>query len=139
MNTPDSEEIVSLIRQLEARRYEAMRQADVDVLDDVLSASLIYSHSFGDRDSKSSYIDKVRRGVFTYEQVSNVEDSIVVVNKTALVAGTFRAIATVNGTRRTLNNASLAVWSQDCEGAWLLVAYQPTPLASPSLSSPTVT
>lgn len=126
--TSDDGDTAALIRQLEERRYAAMRQADVDVLDDLLSAHLIYSHSFGDRDSKSSYLDKVRRGVFRYEQVSNVEESIVVVNKTALVAGTMSAIATVNGSRRTLNNASLAVWSQDREGAWLLVAYQPTPL-----------
>lgn len=126
--TSDDGDTAALIRQLEERRYAAMRQADVDVLDDLLSAHLIYSHSFGDRDSKSSYLDKVRRGVFRYEQVSHVEESIVVVNKTALVAGTMSAIATVNGSRRTLNNASLAVWSQDREGAWLLVAYQPTPL-----------
>ncbi|WP_197379436.1 nuclear transport factor 2 family protein [Mycolicibacterium mengxianglii] len=132
VNSPGIDETVSLIRQLEARRYEAMRESDVDVLDRLLSANLIYSHSFGDRDSKSSYLDKVRRGFFRYEQVSNAEDSIVVVNRTALVAGTMSAVVTVDGFRRTLNNASLAVWSQDPEGAWLLVAYQPTPLVQPT-------
>ena len=132
VNSPGIDETVSLIRQLEARRYEAMRESDVDVLDRLLSANLIYSHSFGDRDSKSSYLDKVRRGFFRYQQVSNAEDSIVVVNRTALVAGTMSAVVTVDGFRRTLNNASLAVWSQDPEGAWLLVAYQPTPLVQPT-------
>lgn len=119
---------VALIRRLELRRYVAMRESDVAALDSLLSDDLIYTHSFGERDSKSSYLDKVSRGFFVYEEVSNIEERIVVAGTAVLVAGTMKAVAIVDGVRRTINNASLAVWSLGVDGAWLLVGYQPTPL-----------
>ena len=41
--------------------------------------------------------------------------------------GEMHADLTVKGVRKQLHNSSLAVWT-NVDGAWQLIAYQPTPL-----------
>jgi hypothetical protein len=52
------------IADMEGRRYEAMRQADVAVLREVLDDLLVYAHSNSAADDKESYLAKVQAGYF---------------------------------------------------------------------------
>jgi len=47
------------IADMERRRYEAMRQADIAVLREVLDDLLVYAHSNSATDDKESYLAKV--------------------------------------------------------------------------------
>jgi ketosteroid isomerase-like protein len=115
------------IRQLEDERYRAMLDGDVETLGRLLSARLSYTHSNGDRDSKESYLQKVRDGYFVYRSVAHPVDRIEVLAGAALVIGEMHASAEVGGRPAEISSRALAVWAQDGED-WTLIAYQPTPL-----------
>ena len=116
-----------LIEELEAERYAAMLRNDAERLAALLHAELVYTHSSGDRDSKQSYLDKVKSGFFKYHEIAHTIDRIVHGNDCAVVAGTMRASVTIGDSMRSINNSCLAVWLRS-QGEWQLAAYQPTPL-----------
>jgi len=47
-----STDVAGQIRELEARRYQAMTDGDAATLDGLLSADLVYTHSNADVDTK---------------------------------------------------------------------------------------
>jgi ketosteroid isomerase-like protein len=115
------------IRQLEDERYRAMLDGDIETLGRLLSDRLSYTHSNGDRDSKESYLQKVRDGYFVYRSVAHPVDRIEVLPGAALVIGEMHASAEVGGRLAEIRSRALAVWAQEGED-WALIAYQPTPL-----------
>lgn len=127
------DEVAQLIRTLEQARYDAMITADTAALDELLAPELIYTHSNGERDSKSSYLDRVRAAHFVYHSISHSVEDVIVYPQAAVVTGIMRADVTVAGQRRQLNNNNLAVWTRS-ERRWCLSAYQPTPISG--VSSP---
>lgn len=119
-------DIVSLIEELENRRYQAMIDADLATLEELCSDDLVYTHSNGERDTKSSYLDKVESRFFQYHWIEHPIESLATTDDCAVLTGQMRASVLNNGERRQLDNAFLAVWIKGAEG-WRFVAYQPTP------------
>jgi len=115
------------ILELETRRYAAMRAGDVETLRDLLADDLVYTHSFGDRDSKASYLDKVAAGVFRYGEIRRSEEQVLIHGDSATVVGRMGADVHVAGTLRRLDNRFLAIWVRQ-GGRWQFLAYQPTPM-----------
>jgi ketosteroid isomerase-like protein len=113
------------ISALEARRYQAMTEADLATLSELLSPDLVYTHSDASWDSKQSYLDRVATGYFDYGPLTHPEDSIVVRGDCAIVIGDMRGEVRIDGSTRVLNSRSLAVWVRE-NGDWALLAYQPT-------------
>ena len=72
---------------MKRRRYEAMRQADIAVLREVLDDQLVYAHSNAAADDKESYLAKVQAGVFRYESIAIEEQSILLLSDVALLRG----------------------------------------------------
>jgi Domain of unknown function (DUF4440) len=124
--TTDDDVTAKQISALEARRYQAMTDADTATLDELFSADLVYTHSDATSDSKQSYLDRVATGFFRYGPMTHPEHSIVVRGDCALVFHDMRGEVLVNGeTTRVLNSRSLAVWVRE-DGNWALLAFQPT-------------
>ena len=115
------------IAEMERRRYEAMKQADIAVLREVLDDMLIYMHSNAVTDDKESYLAKVQAGYFRYESISIEEQSIMVLSDVALVRGRMKARGLLNTSPVTLDNRFLAVVRRS-GGQWRLISYQPTPV-----------
>ena len=114
------------ISALEARRYQAMTDADIATLGELFSPDLAYTHSDATSDSKQSYLDRVATGFFDYGPMTHPEHSIVVRGDCALVFHDMRGEVLVNHeTKRVLNSRSLAVWVRE-DGNWALLAFQPT-------------
>jgi uncharacterized protein DUF4440 len=120
-------DIRDAVRALEDRRYAAMLAGDIAVLDELLSDRLAYTHSTGGRDTKASYLEKVRNGTFVYDSIEHPVDTILAGEDYALVVGQMVARVWRSGELTTLRNAALAVWVRE-EGTIRLLAYQPTPL-----------
>jgi ketosteroid isomerase-like protein len=120
-------DIRDAVRALEDRRYDAMLAGDIAVLDELLSDRLAYTHSTGGRDTKASYLEKVRNGTFVYDSIEHPVDTILAGEDYALVVGQMVARVWRSGELVTLRNAALAVWVRE-EGTIRLLAYQPTPL-----------
>jgi ketosteroid isomerase-like protein len=123
MTTDD--DVAKQISELEARRYQAMTDADTAALAELFSAGLVYTHSDASSDTKQSYLDKLASGELAYGPIDHPETSVVVHGDCALVFGDMRGDARVAGQARVLNSRSLAVWGRENE-SWVLLAYQPT-------------
>jgi ketosteroid isomerase-like protein len=113
------------ISALEAKRYQAMTDADTGTLEELFSANLVYTHSDASSDSKESYLDRLASGHFDYGPVEHPEHSIVVHGDCAIVIGDMRGEVRIAGQARVLNSRSLAVWVRENDD-WVLLAYQPT-------------
>lgn len=111
---------------LEERRYQAVVDGDYDAFEDLCHQRLVYTHSLGDRDTLSSYLEKLRKGFYRYHRIDHPIEDIVLIGDTALVLGQMNADLTVNGTHKTLANSALSVWIKEGE-TWKFLAYQPTP------------
>ena len=118
---------MSTLREAQELRYAAMSAGDVDALATVLDDRLVYTHSRGDRDTKASYLDKIRTGALAYGLIDHREDPPLLIGGTAIVVGEMRTDVSVRGDARHMRNAFLAVWTEQ-DARWRLTAYQPTPL-----------
>jgi ketosteroid isomerase-like protein len=124
--TADDDATAKQISALEAKRYQAMTDADIATLDELFSADLVYTHSDATADSKQSYLDRLATGFFDYGPMTHPEHSIVVRGDCALVFHDMRGEVLVNHeTKRVLNSRALAVWVRE-DGNWTLLAFQPT-------------
>lgn len=127
MTPDDDDSLTELIRILENERYAAMLAGDVGVLDRLLSDRLIYGHSNAERDSKDSFLERVRDRTFVYESIDHPEERIIIAGGAVVVLGAMIANVYLSGELRTLRNSACAVWAKE-DGNWRLVAYQPTPI-----------
>jgi ketosteroid isomerase-like protein len=124
---PNDNEEQRAVLDAEDRRYRAMVDADLETMDRLCADGLSYAHSSGVRDTKQEYFEKVRSGFYEYHSVDHPVERVEVVGDTAIVVGRMTADLTVRGTRKTIDNLALAVWTKD-DGEWRLLAYAPTPL-----------
>jgi len=122
-------EDADVIADLETRRYQAMLRSDAAALDELCDDELIYTHSDGARDTKTTYLRRVRDGYFDYQWLDHEIYRTIVVGDCAVVVGRMTGDVIVNGSMRHLNSAALIVWARRSEG-WRLLAFQPTPLKS---------
>jgi hypothetical protein len=111
----------------EDRRYRAMLDADLAVLDELCAGELSYAHSSGARDTKDEYLEKVRSRYYVYRRVDHPVERVAVVGDTAIVVGRMTADLDVDGVAKTIDNLALAVWTRG-GGSWRLLAYAPTSL-----------
>jgi len=122
-------EDADVIANLEGRRYQAMLRSDAAALDELCDDELIYTHSDGARDTKATYLRRVRDGYFDYQWLDHEIYRTIVVGDCAVVIGRMTGDVIVNGSMRHLNSAALIVWAMRANG-WRLLAFQPTPLNS---------
>ena len=111
----------------EDERYRAMVDGDLPTLDRLLADEVSYAHSSGVRDSKEQYLAKLRSGYYDYHRIDHPVERVEVLGDTAVVVGRMTADLTVDGTRKTIDNLALAVWTRTDAG-WRLLAYAPTRL-----------
>ncbi|MCF7646576.1 nuclear transport factor 2 family protein [Bacillus subtilis] len=114
------------IKTIEASFYAAMQRGDADAMADMMADNCTYFHSFGARDTKNSYLERVRNGFFIYHRVEAKQHDIIIRGDTAIVIGTMKGQITAGGTDRELNNIRTSIWIRD-DHKWKLLLFQPTP------------
>ena len=115
------------IRKLEDQRFKAMIDADAATLEKLLADSLVYTHSYGGTDSKTSYVDGIRAKKWQYRKIERPVENIQIHGDCALVTGKVRIELLSEGKPKTLNSAYTNVWIKAARG-WQMVAWQSTPL-----------
>src|ERR1700760_4721355 len=123
--TADDQVTAEQISELEARRYQAMTDADTAVQAGLLAPDPVYTHSDASTDTRAGYLDKLASGAFDYGPLEHPETSILVRGDCALVLGDMRGEVKIDGQTRVLNSKSLAVWVREDDN-WVLLAFQPT-------------
>ena len=111
---------------LEGTFYRAMLESDADTIEKMMDDDCVYTHSFGARDTKASYLRKVREGFFTYHKIDFTQDHVFERGGTATIVGTMSGVVTAGGVDRRLINRRTSVWAKSGED-WKLISFQPTP------------
>jgi hypothetical protein len=96
----------------EERRYRAMEAGAWIEIGTLLDDELLYSHSDSSSDTKASYIDLLRQGVYAYDSVTSSERSVICVGASldiALCCGRMRMRGRLNGSPKEIDNRYLAV------------------------------
>ncbi|CAG4889841.1 nuclear transport factor 2 family protein [Paraburkholderia saeva] len=118
-----SDQAVEAVRQLEDERYAAMLGKDIAVLDRLLDDKLVYMHSTGVADTKSSYIEGLRTGVWDYRSIDRTEMRYQVDGDIVLVFGKLAISMITRGVHKAFESRALAVWVRKPDG-WHLLAVQ---------------
>jgi hypothetical protein len=113
----------------EDRRYQAMLDADLGVLDELCADELSYTHSNGVRDTKAEYFAKLRESYYVYHRIDHPVERVEIAGDAAVVVGRMTADLDSGGVRKTIDCLAVAVWTRS-GGDWRLLAYAPTPLPS---------
>ena len=111
------------IETFENERYQAMLGKDIERLDALLDERLRYIHSNGVVDSKESYLSGLRDGVWDYRDIVRKDQTITLLDGTALVFNHLMIDLVVNGVEKKVDSRALAVWTC-ADGQWRLVAIQ---------------
>lgn len=118
---------MELARGLEDARANAMRAGDAVALAALFDDELVYTHSFGDRDSKAGFLARFRDGFFVYHDLRNTVDQVARRGDVLVITGTMWARATVGGEDRIIDNTATMVWAMQ-GGEWKFLAFAPTPI-----------
>jgi hypothetical protein len=106
---------------------ERLRQAIIDpdkvVLESLTSESLSYGHSAGKIQTKAEFVDDLLYGAFDFISIENLDESISLSGKTAIVRHTFVAKATNAGVPTDIRIGIMMVWRKE-GSAWKLYARQ---------------
>ncbi|MBB6627797.1 nuclear transport factor 2 family protein [Nocardioides sp. KIGAM211] len=117
----------SLIRELDAKRREAMVAADVDLLGELFSDDLTWIHATARVDTKKDLLSSIGGGTTRYLSIRVEDETVRTFNGTALLSGIAIMEAEIKGERRDLHNRFTIVWSQ-VDGSWCVVNWQSTSL-----------
>lgn len=118
--------MIDEIKALDTAFFAAMERCDAEAMAPMMADDCSYLHSFGTRDSKESYLAKVRSGVLRYHRVAVTQDDVLLRGEVAMIVGTMIGTVTAGGTDRRLMNLRSTIWARD-NGRWQLVLFQPTP------------
>lgn len=122
-----STDLSNIILACEERRCEALKNADVNALRELLSDRLQFAHATALYDDKPTLLTKMESGNIVYNSLSITEPQVVDLGDTALLISRLTADVLVGGQPRAIDNRTLSVWVNE-SGTWRLIAYQPTPI-----------
>jgi ketosteroid isomerase-like protein len=114
---------------LEDKRFGAMIARDFKGLEAMLHEELLYTHSSGVTDTKSSWLDSMKSGRTKYKTVSCSDRKVRMLGEVALITGKAAIEAEINGQPRQLKLLFLNAWAKTPQG-WKFVAWQSCPLAA---------
>lgn len=112
------------VKATEMQRFDAQVKKDFNALDALLSDDLVYTHSSGTTDSKTSYIQSIRDGKSVYEAIAPEEMKVRVYGKTAIING----ICNIKMPTANLRLKYTDVYVKR-KGKWQMVAWQSLKMA----------
>jgi len=125
-----TEAVITAIKDAEQKRCAAMLANDNVALAALLDPRLQFHHATGAVDDKDAYLAKMAAGRIQYVAIHWSEENVISLGDTAAVlTGRMNTDVRVEGVDKALVNRVTTVWSLN-EGAWLMVAFQSTPMAA---------
>ena len=103
--------------------YKAMVDADKNALENLTAGELSYGHSSGKVEDKAAFVEGLLKGPFDFLTIDISDQTIKLVEKTAIVRHTFSSKILNKGSPDALKLAILLVWKKQ-KGKWKLLARQ---------------
>ncbi len=116
---------IAEVSATQAARFQAMLDADVAALNDVLADDLVYAHTTGTIDSKSSMIENITAGAVNYELIEPTDTKIRLYGDVAVVTGSSNMRVSAGEQLYELSIRFIEVYVFDNEN-WRLVSWQST-------------
>ena len=116
------------IEELEDKRYEAMKRADREVLEQLLADDLTYVHTSGRVETKSQFINSIESGEILYRSIDREDVQVRIYGATAVVTGLANVTVELRGRVEHLRIRFIDVYVRQ-NGHWNMVAWQSTRLA----------
>ena len=123
----NSQNVEQVILDLESRRLKAVMDADIDVLNEILSDDLTYTHTTAALDTKQSFTDALKSGALNYERMVSDDGKVKVYGDTAIVNGTADVGVTSRGQQLKFGLRYTVVYVKQ-DGQWRMVVWQATRL-----------
>ncbi len=122
---PATDDRIAQVSATQAARFQAMLNADVAALDDVLADDLIYAHTTGTIDSKSSMIENIGSGAVNYELIEPTDVQFRVYSDVAVVTGSANMRVSAGDQLYELSIRFIEVYVV-ADDRWQLVSWQST-------------
>lgn len=117
-------DIFKLAVELENSRSKAMVNGSIKPLSQMLSDDLYYGHSSGYGDNKEVFLDSVKNGKYSYNQITTEVRSAVPIEKDGIVIyGKVNLNVNVDNVKKDMESVYVAVWRKEDQD-WRLVAHQ---------------
>jgi hypothetical protein len=113
----------SEIRQLEARRIQAMLKVDTEELNRLLADDLTYTHSSGQVDTKSQLINSLKSGERKYLMIEPQGVKVRLYGAAAIVTGLAKLKTFSKGQESNFQVQFTDVYAKK-KGHWQMVAWQ---------------
>jgi len=117
----------SEVRLAQRQRFEAMMKQDVVALDTLLDDELDYIHTGGDLQSRSQFIDMIKKQTLVYESIAPSDVKVRVYNGLALSTGRSQ-MRVRSGTGVSSFGIRFTEGYVRRDGRWLLTAWEATRL-----------
>jgi hypothetical protein len=115
----------------EEQRRQAMLGGDIAALEALLSEGLVYVHSTGGRDTKTTYLDKLASGSLKYLSLSFDDLQVHGEGPVQVVTGRMSAEVSMQGQSKTIRSLFLTVWMPQLgaggQPVMRMLAYQGAP------------
>ncbi len=120
-----AQERTEQVHATQAARFQAMLNADVAALNNVLADDLVYAHTTGTIDSKSSMIDNIGSGAIDYELIEPSDVRIRLYGDVAVVTGSANMQVSVGDQIHQVFIRFIEVYVAR-DDLWQLVSWQST-------------
>ena len=127
---PDSGSPERDVLQVQARRFQAMMDVDVEELDAILADDLTYTHTTGQKETKDEFLSALSSRRIKYEKIEPTEALVRIHDSTAVVTGISAMRVLVREQHYSLSIRFIEVYQKKDEN-WRLVAWQSTRLPEP--------
>ena len=117
--------VEAAVLNAELRWEEALTNADVGALQNLYDDSLVYTHSNGKVDTKSSYLSAIKSGATRYVSMKRDDIKVSVYGQAAVVTCHWDAHIASSGNKIDINARYLHVYIRHKDG-WKLVAHEST-------------
>jgi hypothetical protein len=112
------------ILKQQSTRFSAMIDADVVKLETLLADDLTYGHTKGSTETKTGFIETVKKGRIDYQSFVPRDVSVRVYEKTALLTG-FIDVKVIYKKEELVFTTRFLEVQRKVDGNWLLAAWQP--------------
>jgi ketosteroid isomerase-like protein len=112
---------------LDARRFEAMIEKDIETLKAILDDDLLWTHASASTDNKEVFLERIGSGATQYKEIARSDEKIRLFGDAAIVSAIATMRAVVGGKELALRNRSCNVWIKRAE-QWRMVHWQSTAL-----------
>ena len=112
---------------LEDKRFAAMVARDFAALEKTTHDELLYTHSSGLTDTKTSWLESMKSGKVKYKSASCSERQVRFFGEVALIRGRAAIEAEIGGQAKSLRLLYLNAWTKTPQG-WKFAAWQSCPV-----------